>query len=78
MKKKQKTKKTDENSGQYVIANIRSPERRPLECCTLMPKYLTNIIFRSKQNVGSKKHWVQENVCPKKCRVKKVFGPNKF
>ena len=29
--KKKKTENTDENSGQYVIASSRLPERRPLE-----------------------------------------------
>ena len=30
-------KKKDENSGNYVIASSRPPERRPLECRTLAP-----------------------------------------
>ena len=30
-------KKTDENSGHYVIASSRLPERRPLERRTLVP-----------------------------------------
>ena len=30
--------KTDENSGHYVIASSRPPERRPLERRTLAPK----------------------------------------
>ena len=30
--------KTDDYSGHYVIASSRPPERRPLECCTLVPK----------------------------------------
>ena len=29
---------TDENSGHYVIASSRPPERRPLECRTHVPK----------------------------------------
>ena len=33
-----KGEKTDENSGHYVIASSRPPERRPLERRTLAPK----------------------------------------
>ena len=35
--KKRKKENTDENSGHYVIASCRPPERRPLECRTLAP-----------------------------------------
>ena len=35
--KKKKREKTDENSGHYVIASSRPPERRPLERRTLAP-----------------------------------------
>ena len=31
------SEKTDENSGHYVIANSRPPDRRPLERRTLVP-----------------------------------------
>ena len=34
-----KKENTDENSGHYVIASGRPPERRPLERRTLAPKY---------------------------------------
>ena len=34
-KKEKKREKTDENSGPYVIASSRPPERRPLERRTL-------------------------------------------
>ena len=37
-KKTGKKEKTDENSGHYVIASSRLPERRPLERRTLAPK----------------------------------------
>ena len=33
-----KEENTDENSGHYVIASSRPPERRPLERRTLAPK----------------------------------------
>ena len=33
-----KKENTDENSGHYVIASSRPPERRPLERRTLAPK----------------------------------------
>ena len=33
-----KEEKTDENSGHYVIASSRPPERQPLERRTLVPK----------------------------------------
>ena len=36
-KKRGEKKKTDENSGHYVIASSRPPERRPLERRTLAP-----------------------------------------
>ena len=36
-KKQEKKEKTDENSGHYVIASSRPPERRPLERRTLAP-----------------------------------------
>ena len=36
-KKREKKEKTDENSGHYVIASSRPPERRPLERRTLAP-----------------------------------------
>ena len=35
--KKWGTKKTDENSGHYIITSSRPPERRPLERRTLVP-----------------------------------------
>ena len=35
----EKKENTDENSGHYVIASSRPPERRPLERRTLAPKY---------------------------------------
>ena len=35
--KKKKKKNTDENSGHYVVASSRPPERRPLERRTLAP-----------------------------------------
>ena len=38
---KKKEKNTDENSGHYVIASSRPPERRPLERRTLAPKPVT-------------------------------------
>ena len=34
--KREKKEKTDENSGHYVIASSRPPERRPLERRTLL------------------------------------------
>merc|ERR1711954_296698 len=37
-KREKKREKTDENSGHYVIASSRPPERRPLERRTLAPK----------------------------------------
>ena len=37
--KKKKKENTDENSGHYVIASCRPPERRPLERRTLAPMY---------------------------------------
>ena len=37
-KTEKKEEKTDENSGHYVIASSRPPERRPLERRTLAPK----------------------------------------
>ena len=37
-KRGEKKEKTDENSGHYVIASSRPPERRPLERRTLAPK----------------------------------------
>ena len=35
---KKEKEKTDENSGHYVIASSRPPERRPLERHSLAPK----------------------------------------
>ena len=46
---KKKREKTDENSGHYVIASSRPPERRPLERRTLAPK------------TGGKKEHTDEN-----------------
>ena len=37
-KREKKREKTDGNSGHYVIASSRPPERRPLERRTLAPK----------------------------------------
>ena len=37
-KRGEKKENTDENSGHYVIASSRPPERRPLERRTLAPK----------------------------------------
>ena len=45
-KKREKKEKTDENSGHYVNASSRPPERRPLERRTLAP------IQTSKPNSG--------------------------
>ena len=44
-----KKEKTDENSGHYVIASSRPPERRPLERRTLAPKS-----FLSKKDLSQK------------------------
>ena len=38
---KKRREKTDENSGHYVIASSRPPERRPLERRTLAPTVAT-------------------------------------
>ena len=38
-KKGKKREKTEDYSGLYVIASSRLPERRPLECRTLLPKF---------------------------------------
>ena len=43
-----KREKTDENSGHYVIASSRPPERRPLERRTLAPKD-----YKSQRNIQS-------------------------
>ena len=40
-KKREKKEKSDENSGHYVIASSRPPERRPLERRMLAPISLT-------------------------------------
>ena len=40
-KREGKKEKTDGNSGHYVIASSRPPERRPLERRTLAPKVAT-------------------------------------
>ena len=52
-RRRRKKEKTDENSGHYVIASSRAPERRPLERRTLMPKSI--ILPLSKLNIESKK-----------------------
>ena len=36
-KREKKMENTDENSGHYVVASSRPPERRPLERRTLAP-----------------------------------------
>ena len=48
-------KKTDENSGHYVIASSRPPERRPLERRTLAPKEKTD------ENSG---HYIIASILP--------------
>ena len=40
-----KKENTDENSGHYVIASSRPPERRPLERCMLVPISYTVILM---------------------------------
>ena len=40
-----KREKTDENSGRYVIASSRLPERRPLERRMLVPKRIEIIKY---------------------------------
>ena len=48
--------KSDENSGQYVIASSRPPEHRPLERCTLVPR----ILLGNKQcNLGQNKRLLE-------------------
>ena len=42
-KKTGKKENMDENSGHYVIASSRPPDRRPLERNTLVPKHLNYI-----------------------------------
>ena len=47
-KKKEKEKeKTDENSGYYVIASSRPPERQPLEHRTLAPILNQSQLYKS-------------------------------
>ena len=49
-KKREKKENTDENSGHYVIASSRPPERRPLERRTLAPKIFIGVVQKfSKQ-----------------------------
>ena len=45
--------KTDGNSGHYVIASSQPPERRPLECRTLVPSVRN--LFRGKGGDGQQK-----------------------
>ena len=40
-----KEEKTDENSGHYVIASSRPPERRPLELRTLAPIHRDKLVI---------------------------------
>ena len=47
--KTKKQEKTDENSGHYVVASSRPPERQPLERRTLVP-----IISLMKEYLGCK------------------------
>ena len=50
-KREKKREKTDENSGHYVIASSRPPERRPLERRTLAPNSslsVTVVILKKK------------------------------
>ena len=47
-KRRKKKEKTDENSGHYVIASSRPPERRPLERRTLAPKFTGIQLFMVK------------------------------
>ena len=42
-KRVKKEEKPDENSGYYVIASNRPPERRPLERRTLVPRCFITI-----------------------------------
>ena len=44
-KNRKKKENTDENSGHYVIASSRPPERRPLERRTLVPKEKKRMAF---------------------------------
>ena len=49
---KKKKKNTDENSGHYVIASSRLPERRPLERRKLVPidrlrAHVLTVMFRN-------------------------------
>ena len=59
-----KKEKTDENSGHYVIASSRPPERRPLERRTLAPIKSKQIILKP----PSQKTW--------KLQFKKYRLPN--
>ena len=43
-----KKEKTDGNSGHYVIASSRSPERRPLERRMLVPKKVETSVVASR------------------------------
>ena len=54
-----KEEKTDENSGHYVIASSRAPERRPLERRTLAPKDNSKqSVFRSRK-LGYFQRWLE-------------------
>ena len=48
-KREKKREKTNENSGHYVIASSRPPERRPLERRTLAPKLVFPYLLYYKQ-----------------------------
>ena len=62
-KKREKKENTDENSGHYVIASSRPPERRPLERRTLAPKsYLARHQINS-QRCCDKLYLYKVNVC---------------
>ena len=57
-KKTGKKEKTDENSGHYVIASCRPPERRPLERRPLVPKKTKNDDLKEKDELTASKHSV--------------------
>ena len=72
-KKWEKKEKTDENSGHYVIASRRPPERRLLERRTLAPiNCRPQEILAPKRFFAPQKFFIEKNLGPK------IFVPKDF
>ena len=71
----EKKEKTDENSGHYVIASSRPPERRPLERRTLAPIKRLCLVNSTIDGNGPSQKWTRLTYLDAKLKISESNVP---